>query len=128
MRLFNILDFHVKGSAVWSGHPLVCRKVLVERTHFLFKKICDLLFIEVAGDGDNNAVSGVASSVIFDHSVMIDAGKTLRGSKDGTLQRIAFVHQFRNRVVNLIVRRILHHLDFFQDDLTFFVDFLLCEL
>ena len=60
--------------------------------------------------------------------VLVYPGKALRSTQDGSLERIAFVHQFGDGIVDLIVRRIFDHLDLFQDDLTFFIQFLRIKL
>ena len=87
-------------------------------------KVQQFLVINIAGGGDNYIIGTV--HLIFKGDYFVP-GQTCYGvlvSKDGHPERVVFPEALMENIVYKIIRVILHHVDFLENNLALFLYFL----
>ncbi len=95
---------------------------MVELTEFLFDPAYQAGMIQAPGGRDNHVFRNIALSKILLQLRALDPGDRLFCAENRPSQRMVLPEVLDKQFMDQIIGRVLHHLDFFEDNTSFLVD------
>jgi hypothetical protein len=97
------------------------------RSKGLLERFAKLAMLEIAGSGNDDVLGRVGAPEMVAQPLLGERLDALFGPKDRPAQRMALPERLGENLVDEVVRRVLDHLDLFEDDLLLAFDVALVE-